>query len=83
MLLLLAVRLDSRAALELLSPVLREPRDRLLPPSAGLEKLREDGDEFLPVLSESRADLSELLPCLLDSRADREESRPCRKEFRA
>jgi hypothetical protein len=97
MLLLLAVRLDSSAALERLSPVLLEPRDRLPLSSRALERLREDGEELLPVLPESRADLSELLaclldsradrteflPCLPDSRADREDSRPCRKEFRA
>ena len=97
MLMLLAVRLDSSAALELLSPVLLELRDRVPLSSHALEKLQEDGEELLPVLPESRADLSEFLPCLLDSRADRteflpclpdsradrEDSRPCRKEFRA
>jgi hypothetical protein len=97
MLLLLAVRLDSSAALELLSPVLLELRDRVPLSSHALEKRQEDGEELLPVLPESRADLSEFLPCLLDSRADRteflpclpdsradrEDSRPCRKEFRA
>jgi hypothetical protein len=83
MLLLLAVRLDSSAALELLSPVLLELRDRVPLSSHALEKLQEDGEELLPVLPESRAVDSELLPCLLDSRADREESRPCRLDSRA
>jgi hypothetical protein len=55
MLLLLAVRLDSRAALERLSPVLLELRDHLPLSSPALERLQEDGEELLPVLSESRA----------------------------